>query len=320
MHTFFLFAFLSCLGLQQAQPDGTPCPASSQRGVLAQGVSQPEREALIALYKATDGDHWKNHSGWLGPEGTECTWYGLTCDPSYKEPTTVIFLGLEENNLVGSIPDAIGQLTHLTSFDLSNNHLVGPIPESMGRLTQLEWLTIHGNNFSSRLPDPLLQRWLNGPLYVYAEMPVFTDISKIDFQWVATGVLCARSRTILRADKSAVSYTERCRNSTPNDRRTYCEVKMGHIWPIAFAKLGLLIEKNGFFNLPAEYSRSVTHAAFEDTRVTRNGKSYAVSNYADAGPLELWTIQRAIEGVASSAEWEKTTTQPECPRWDSKQE
>ena len=320
MHTFFLFAFLSCLGTQQAQSDRTPCPASSQRQVEAQGVTQPEREALIALYKATDGDHWKNHSGWLGPEGTECTWYGVTCDPSYKEPTTVMWLDLFENNLVGSIPEAIGQLNHLRWLDLFNNHISGPIPDSMGRLTQLEWLTIHGNNFSSRLPDPLLQRWLNGPLDIRAEIPIFTDISKIDFQWVASGIMCARTRSILRSDKSVVTYTERCRNATPTDERTYCEVKKGKLWPIAFAKLGLLIEKNGFFNLPAEYSRTVTHAAFEDTRVNRNGKAYAVSNYADAGPLELWTIQRAIEGVASSSEWDKTATRPECPSWKLDQE
>jgi hypothetical protein len=44
-----------------------------------------------------------------------------------------------------------------------------------------------------------------------------------------------------------------------------------------------------------------------------------VENYAGGGPFELWVIQTAIEGVASSIEWEKTTTQPGCPKWDETQ-
>jgi hypothetical protein len=33
-----------------------------------------EREALIAIYNATDGDNWSNKTGWLGDAGTECDW------------------------------------------------------------------------------------------------------------------------------------------------------------------------------------------------------------------------------------------------------
>ncbi|MGO9095836.1 MAG: hypothetical protein ACLQGV_11485 [Bryobacteraceae bacterium] len=76
-----------------------------------------------------------------------------------------------------------------------------------------------------------------------------------------------------------------------------------------------MLEKNGFFGLAGEHNRNVTHGTFENTRVTRDGKVHAVSNYADAAPVELWVVQRAIEGVAQSVEWEKTTTQPECPGW-----
>ena len=47
------------------------------------GVAIPpeERQALEALYKATDGDHWKHRVGWLGPVGTGCTWRGLRTEP-----------------------------------------------------------------------------------------------------------------------------------------------------------------------------------------------------------------------------------------------
>ncbi|HEV2688337.1 MAG TPA: hypothetical protein VGV35_07275, partial [Bryobacteraceae bacterium] len=58
---------------------------------------------------------------------------------------------------------------------------------------------------------------------------------------------------------------------------------------------------------------SMTHGTFETTRVTRDGKRYEVSNYADAGPFELWVIQRAIESVALGDYWEVTTKTNVCP-------
>ena len=59
--------------------------------------------------------------------------------------------------------------------------------------------------------------------------------------------------------------------------------------------------------------RNVTDATFENTRVKKGSKIHAVSNYAGADPFELWVIQRAIEGVAASAEWDKPRTQEKCP-------
>ena len=73
------------------------------------------------------------------------------------------------------------------------------------------------------------------------------------------------------------------------------------------------MEKNGFYNLKAEYSRNITGSVFETIRVTRNGKRHEVGDYAGGGPFELWVIQIAIEGIASQADWEKTTTLPVCP-------
>jgi hypothetical protein len=53
--------------------------------------------------------------------------------------------------------------------------------------------------------------------------------------------------------------------------------------------------------------------AFEITTVVRNGTPHQVSDYASAGPLELWTVRQAIAGAAEDASWEKTTRQPNCP-------
>jgi hypothetical protein len=98
--------------------------------------------------------------------------------------------------------------------------------------------------------------------------------------------------------------------------QTFCEVKRGRTWPGEFEKLAWLLEKNGFFTLRRQYDRNVTDGMFESTLAIRAGERYEVVDYAGAGSFDLWVIHRAIEGVASSTEWETTTTQPECPRWN----
>ena len=277
-------------------------------------IPAKEREALEALYKATGGDHWTHRVGWLGSAGTECNWHGVECIAN-GDVERIFSLNLEGNNLVGEIPSSIGQLSKLESLDLSRNHLTGEIPITLGRLEELEWLSLYGNRLSGLLPDPVIQRWLAGPLQISTEARLLTDISEIGFESRSSSVLCATHRIILRADESVVSYVERCRNSSPDDRTTSCEVKEGRLSSGEFATLGWLLKKDGFFDFGTEYYRSVTHAAFENTRVTKGGKIHAVSNYGGAGPFRLWVIQRAIEGVAASAEWDKPRKQEKCPEW-----
>lgn len=67
---------------------------SSETPPLGKGISAQERQALAALHEATDGSHWKNHEGWLGPVGSECTWHGVQCVPGTSEATTVVYLEL----------------------------------------------------------------------------------------------------------------------------------------------------------------------------------------------------------------------------------
>lgn len=278
-----MVGFLACTaGLRQACFGGIPSSAK--------GISTQERQALVALYEATEGNHWKNHDGWLGPEGGECTWYGVECEPSATAPTTVIHLNLSENNLHGRIPDAIGQLVHLQTLFLFRNDLSG------------------------RLPESLIRQWLSGSLWVTAEAPLLTDVSEIDYEFAASAILCARHRVVLRSDTTAIRFTERCRNASPKDRRTFCEVEKGRIWGEEFAMLAWTLEKNGYFTLKSDYQRNITDSAFGSTRVTRNGKRYEVVEYAGGGPL-IVDDSTSIEGVSSSMEWSKAEGLPGCPRW-----
>lgn len=261
----------------------------------SKGVSAEEREVLVAIYSATQGTNWKNHEGWLGPSGSECRWHGVLCDSGVSELSTISELDLSRNNLRGSIPEAIGKLSHLQT------------------------LFLDGNTLSGQLPGHVIRQWLSGSLWVRAEAPLLTDVSEIDYEFAASAILCARHRVVFRSDATATKFIERCRNSSPEDRNTFCEVENGRIWGEEFGRLAWSLEKNGYFSLRASYERNITDSAFVSTRVTRNGKKYEVIEYAGGGPLELWTIHRAIEGVSSMMEWTKSGTVSACPHWENSQ-
>ena len=119
----------------------------------------PERAALMALYDATNGDSWTNNTGWKTPPlaadgfaypGTECGWFGVTCTGD-----TVTSLSLQTNQLSGSIPPELGNLTNLTTLELWENQLSGSIPTEIGSLTNLTILNLSYNQFSGSIPSEL---------------------------------------------------------------------------------------------------------------------------------------------------------------------
>ncbi|KAL0010007.1 hypothetical protein SO802_005115 [Lithocarpus litseifolius] len=62
------------------------------------------------------------------------------------------FLNLSRNHLMGKIPEKIGSMKELESVDLSRNHLSGEIPPSMSNLTFLSLLDLSYNNLSGKIP------------------------------------------------------------------------------------------------------------------------------------------------------------------------
>ncbi|MEP7351927.1 MAG: hypothetical protein ABI824_01715 [Acidobacteriota bacterium] len=86
-------------------------------------IPAAERAVLISFYNSTNGSAWANKAGWNGPAGTECGWYGVTCDST----SHVRGIQLSNNNLSGPIPPLIN-LTKLSSFFVGFNQLSGPVP------------------------------------------------------------------------------------------------------------------------------------------------------------------------------------------------
>ena len=109
-----------------------------------------ERDFLVALYNAAGGANWTNSDGWLTnrPLGQ---WYGVTTDASDR----VTELSLDENNLQGTIPSALGSLANLKVLDLHENSLTGPIPSELGNLANLEVLNLWKNELTGPIPPEL---------------------------------------------------------------------------------------------------------------------------------------------------------------------
>jgi hypothetical protein len=119
-------------------------------------IPTAERSNLISLYSSTNGNHWYLNTNWcvgscpstgtpvFNAPGTECTWYGVTCDST---ATRVLGIKLSKNHLAGQIPEFSG-FTYLHYFDGSVNQLTGKIPD----LGSLQGFDVHNNDLTGEIP------------------------------------------------------------------------------------------------------------------------------------------------------------------------
>ena len=149
------------------------------KNILADCASQaeiPKEEciALVDIYNSTDGTNWTKNTGWTAND-KPCTWHGVVCidghveklqllsennlngslPPTIGNLTKLKVLELYDNNISGVIPPEIGKMTHLWSFDIKNNHLSGTIPPELGSLTNLKYLYLDHNQLSGNIPPEL---------------------------------------------------------------------------------------------------------------------------------------------------------------------
>ena len=165
-------ATVSVDGVVTAVGDGSvviTAMAGQKTGSAQVAVSDPVRRALVALYRATGGENWKNSANWLSDEPVE-NWHGVTAAAagsmtsgtaggaagiSTRASAAGSALNLPDNGLSGTIPPEVGDLVHLRELDLSNNGLTGSIPPELGKLFRLELLDLSGNRLSGPLPAEL---------------------------------------------------------------------------------------------------------------------------------------------------------------------
>lgn len=116
--------------------------------ILNAGVVQEDSLALVALYNSADGDNWTNNDNWL--TGSVDTWFGITV-----ENNRVDRIILSENNLKGTLPADIGNLTAISRLTLDDNKLNGSIPPEIGNLTKLKGLHLQRNELNGTIPDEI---------------------------------------------------------------------------------------------------------------------------------------------------------------------
>jgi len=81
-----------------------------------------------------------------------------------------------------------------------------------------------------------------------------------------------------------------------------------------FDRLAELILSRGYFNLKDRYTIKATDLPSAITSVVRGGKRKTITNYGDTGPVELWGIEMAIDGILKGAKLEKTKDTQSSPR------
>ncbi len=153
--------------------------------VLSQCDPVQDSLTLVALYNKTDGPNWSDNTNWLVPGQPISTWYGVvevdaegcvtcldldgdedcfggffpgnnlkgTIPPEIGDLTELIFLALTADSLTGGIPPEIGKLSKLKTLYLYRNGLTDPIPKEIGDLTNLVYLDLHSNDIGGAIPN-----------------------------------------------------------------------------------------------------------------------------------------------------------------------
>eukprot|EP01040_Poterioochromonas_malhamensis_P021406 gene21406-biopygen7121 len=129
------------------------CGSYGQCTTCSQAPPQSEINSLLALYSSTAGNQWT--VSWNLSTSNPCAgWHGVKC--CRKETVChVVALQLPDNNLVGSLPSTIGDLSMLETLDLSFNALTRSIPSTMGNLTMLQTLDLSCNLLTGILPSTI---------------------------------------------------------------------------------------------------------------------------------------------------------------------
>lgn len=143
---------LSVAGCKSTLATGTPTAIPPTKTTSPTDTPEPtstpdreaiERQALVTLYEATEGDDWVHNDYWLSNKPI-CDWYGVKCEGGF-----VVVLSLSQNALRGKIPPEISQLTSLRYLDISYNGLTSLPPE----LARIPTLSLACNAFVELSPE-----------------------------------------------------------------------------------------------------------------------------------------------------------------------
>ncbi|MBK6283692.1 MAG: hypothetical protein IPF54_14500 [Draconibacterium sp.] len=156
------------------------CFGSCVDCTLEQILIEQDSLTLVAFYNATNGDEWQNNENWL--TGPIQTWWGVGI-----EHGRVVGLDMGwNNNLVGNIPNEIGNLSALRELNIRNeDNLTGNIPTTIGNLTTLHTLRFYNCALTGTIPNEILNLYnlkvleLSWNNFDPASMPNFGNLNQL---------------------------------------------------------------------------------------------------------------------------------------------
>ena len=103
--------------------------------------------ALVDLYNSTNGPGWFTQGNWLTSAPLR-SWNGVKVING-----RVVSLTAENNNLIGTIPSSLGNLTNLRNLFVRYNHLTDTIPAQLGNLLNMSELFLSNNQLTGTIPS-----------------------------------------------------------------------------------------------------------------------------------------------------------------------
>lgn len=110
---------------------------------------EDQRAYLIKFFESTGGENWKDNTNWLSDRPIS-EWYGLSVSENTGELFTI---KLEDNNLVGVLPDGFSILLTSRIIRLNNNVLNGELPKDFDRMVEPMLLNMSYNNLTGSIPS-----------------------------------------------------------------------------------------------------------------------------------------------------------------------
>jgi Leucine-rich repeat (LRR) protein len=128
--------------------------------------SQLELDFLEELYISTNGSNWDWRNATYGSHwnftgiNNPClqNWQGISCSVCN---CTVESLSLVSYNLVGTLPESIGNMSSLLSLSLDSNKIYGSIPRQLAYIPTLTFVSLADNRLSGDIPSELLDSIYN---------------------------------------------------------------------------------------------------------------------------------------------------------------
>ncbi len=106
---------------------------------------QNDSLALRTFYYLTGGDNW--YTPWDLSQPME-NWAGI----SLNEDACVDKIIINDNNLTGTIPQVLENLSNLRYLDLDDNNFDGAIPDEIGNIITLDTLILSTNRLDNTIP------------------------------------------------------------------------------------------------------------------------------------------------------------------------